>query len=178
MFLLGNQKAGKVDNGQMTQQSTQAVRSSLIVLFIQIVTNCNDFSDWLAYFNKQCLLSVKMEIPRHVIFAFYWLSLKSSQSSIEATEYVEGNVGDILFIWKRVFFFFSSCNAALRRQNISSRLNNVRFECMLSGFLMENSSCHSGVPFIMHFFTEGSMFQKLGLRTRINFSLSKGVIPL
>lgn len=106
MFLLGNQKAGKADNGQMTQQSTQAVRSSLIVLFIQIVTNCNDFSDGLAYFNKQCLSSVKMEIPRHVIFASYWLSLKSSQSSIEATEYVEGNVGDIYFSFGNVVSFF------------------------------------------------------------------------
>ena len=62
----------------------------------------------------------------------------------------------ILFIWKRVFFFFSSCNAAWWKIVLAT----------------------AGFPFIMHFFTEGSMFQKLGLRTRINFSLSKGVIPL
>lgn len=47
-----------------------------------------------------------MEIPRHVIFASYWLSLKSSQSSIEATEYVEGNVGDAYFSFGNVFSFF------------------------------------------------------------------------
>lgn len=120
-----------------------------------------------------------MEIPRHVIFASYWLSLKSSQSSIEATEYVEGNVSEIYFSFGNGFsFFFLPAMLLCAGRTFPPDWTMCDLNACYRGSWWKIVLATAGFPFIMHFFTEGSMFQKLGLRTRINFSLSKGVIPL
>ena len=70
-----------------------------------------------------------METPHHIISTLYWLSLKSSQSPIEDTGYIEGNIGDIRFSWKRVFLFLLPAVLLCADGKFANG-------CMLSGFLM------------------------------------------
>lgn len=85
----------------------------------------------------------------------------------------------ILFIWKRVFFFFFLPAMLLcAGRTFPHDWTMCDLNACYRGSWWKIVLATAGFPFIMHFFTEGSMFQKLGLRTRINFSLSEGVIPL
>lgn len=96
-----------------------------------------------------------MEIPRHVIFASYWLSLKSSQSSIEATEYVEGNVGDIYFSFGNVFsFFFLPTMLLCAGRTFPHDWTMCDLNACYRGSWWKIVLATAGLPFIMHFFTD------------------------
>ena len=75
-------------------------------------------------------------------------------------------------------FFFPSWSATLRRQKICSRLNNQRFESMLSGFLMENSFCHSGVSLYFALLYWGLHVPKIRTAHANQFFFKQGGDPI